>query len=65
MSKAYTNIHFKQRKGSKLYAEVEIGDKKHIATGKVKFSDEDVAILTRMFASVLENRVLAAKSKKK
>lgn len=65
MSKAHTSIHFKQRKGSKLYAEARIWDKKRIATGKVKFSDEDVAILTRMFASVLENRVIAAKSKKK
>ena len=61
MSKAYTNIHFKQRKGSKLYAEVEIAAKKHIATGKVKFSDEDIVTLLRMFSSVLECRKYAKK----
>lgn len=61
MSKAYTNIHFKQRKGSKLFAEVEIGDKKHVATGVVKFSEEDIITLLRMFASVLECRKYAKK----
>ena len=61
MSKAYTSIHFKQRKGRKLFAEVEIGVKKYIATGKVKFSEEDIVTLLRMFSSVLECKKYAKK----
>jgi hypothetical protein len=50
----YTNIYFKQRKGSRLFAEVEIRDGKRVATGTVKFKEEDIVTLLRMFASVLE-----------
>ena len=61
MSNGYTNIHFKQRNGRKLYAEVEIGDKKRVATGKVTFKEEDIVVLLRMFSSVLECRKYAKK----
>lgn len=61
MSKAYTNIHFKQRNGKKLFAEVEIRDGKRVATGTVDFKEKDIIVLMRMFSSVLECRKFAKK----
>ena len=53
-----TTLKFRQRRGSHLYVDVHIEDKKRVADATVELAEGDIVTLLRMLASVVESRHL-------